>query len=105
MPTELPIACSLGADELAARLAEMVELGRTALLRTETAGAHAELRFARAPGVRKRVDAIVAAESRCCAFLAMRVGDERDAIVLTIEAPTGAELVLRELVDAFGRRG
>jgi hypothetical protein len=47
------------------------------------------------------VQAIVAAESRCCAFVQMRVSDEPDAVVLEIDAPEGAELVLIELVDAF----
>jgi hypothetical protein len=52
--------------------------------------------------VRARVDVIVAAESECCAFLAMRVSDEPDAIVLTIQAPNDAAPVLAQLVDAFG---
>ena len=103
MSTELPIACSLSPTELPARLSEIGDLGGTALLSSRTDGARAELRFARRPGVRERVDAIVAAESRCCGFLAMSVGDERDAIVLTIEAPPGARPVLQELVDAFRR--
>lgn len=34
-------------------------------------GTRAELRFAAGAGVRERVDAIVAAESDCCAFLTM----------------------------------
>jgi hypothetical protein len=55
-------------------------------------------------GVRQRVDAIVAAESRCCAFLAMRVTEAPDRIVLTIQGPDGAEVVVRELVDAFSGR-
>jgi hypothetical protein len=101
MSTELPIACSLSPTELPARLSEIADLGRTALLSSRTHGARAELRFARRPGVRDRLDAIVAAESRCCAFLAMSVGGERDAIVLTIEAPPDARAVLQELVDAF----
>jgi hypothetical protein len=47
------------------------------------------------------VDAVVAAEARCCAFLTMEVREEHDAVVLTIVAPEGAEPVLSELVDAF----
>jgi hypothetical protein len=83
MPAELPIACSLSATEV------------------RTADTHAELRFAAGAGVRDRVDAIRAAESRCCAFLDMAVSDEPDTVVLTIDAPEGDELVLAELVDAF----
>jgi hypothetical protein len=39
----------------------------------------------------------------CCAFLAMSVADEPDVVVLTIDAPAGAELVLDEIVAAFRR--
>jgi hypothetical protein len=101
MPTEPPIACSLSATELPARLAQMAELGRDALVEVELIGAGATLRFAAGTGVRERVTSIVAAESACCAFLAMDVSDEPDTVVLSITAPEDAELVLRELVGAF----
>lgn len=101
MPSEPPIACSLNARELPARLAEMADLGRAALTDARTEPTRAQLRFAAGAGVRARVEAIVAAESECCAFLAMHVSDEPDTVVLTIEAPQNAELVLTELVDAF----
>jgi hypothetical protein len=101
MPTDLPIACSLNATELPKRLAEMADVGRAALRDIRTTGTHAQLSFAAAASVRDRVEAIVAAESLCCAFLDMTVSDEPDLVVLTIDAPEGAELVLAELVDAF----
>jgi hypothetical protein len=101
MPAELPIACSLNATELPVRMAEMADLGRAALLDAQLDGAHAQLRFAAGAEVRERVDAVVAAERRCCAFLEMRVRDDPGAVVLSITAPDGAEAVLAELVDAF----
>jgi hypothetical protein len=101
MPEELPIACSLSATELPKRLQQMAELGRDALLAVCNDGPRAQLRFAAGSSVRARVDAIVAAESHCCAFLTMQVTDESDTVVLTIDAQEGAELVLAELVDAF----
>jgi hypothetical protein len=58
--------------------------------------------------VRERLEAVVAAESVCCAFLTMRVRVAPDSLALTIDAPDGAEPVLAELVGAFtadtGRR-
>jgi hypothetical protein len=101
MTSELPIACSLSATDLSTRLREMAELGRAALVDVRHEQTRAELRFADGTGVRDRVDGIVAAESQCCAFLAMNVTDEPDTVVLTIQAPDGAELVLAELLDAF----
>jgi hypothetical protein len=104
MTSDLPIACSLSATDLPARLNQMAELGRAALVDTRHEGRRAELRFAAGAGVRGRVDGIVAAESQCCAFLEMNVRDQADTIVLTIQAPAGAEVVLQELVDAFRGR-
>jgi hypothetical protein len=105
MPDDaLPIACSLAATELPKRLAEMADLGHAALIDARTEANRAELRFVAGAGVRDRVDAIVTAESQCCAFLDMAVTEEPDTVVLAIEAPDDAELVLTELVDAFRGR-
>jgi hypothetical protein len=79
----------------------MADLGRAALIDARTEPTRAQLRFVAGSGVRARVEAIVAAESQCCAFLTMRVSDEPETVVLTIDAPEDAELVLAELVDAF----
>jgi hypothetical protein len=101
MPCELPIACSLNPSELPARLAEMADLGRGALIDARIEPTRAQLRFAAGSGVRARVEAIVAVESQCCPFLTMRVSDESDTVVLTLDGPEDAELVLAELLDAF----
>jgi hypothetical protein len=101
VPEALPIACSLSATALPERLQQMAALGRDALLDTHTDGRRAQLSFAAGAGIRSRLEAIVAAESDCCAFLTMTVSDGRDAVELSIEAPEGAEVVLSELVDAF----
>ncbi len=101
MPEELPIACSLSAPDLETRVAEMAALGRDALIDTSAGATHARLRFRAGGDVRERVAAIVAAESRCCAFLDMRVSDGPEAVVLDVDAPEGAEVVLSELVRAF----
>ncbi len=101
MPTDLPVACSLSATELPRRLAEIHDLGRAALVEARTQPGRAELRFAAGASIRERVDAVVAAEALCCAFLTMRVSEEPDAVLLTIDAPAGADVVLAELVAAF----
>ena len=101
MTAELPIACSLTAGDLNHRLAEIAGMGRDGLLEAELVGADATLRFADRPGIRERLDRIVAAESECCAFLTMGVRAEGDVLTLTISAPAGAELAVQELVDAF----
>jgi hypothetical protein len=101
MTTESPIACSLDADELKQRLAEISTVGGAALRDVQSMPSQAILRFAAGDETRQRLAAILAAEARCCAFMTFELRDEADAIVMTISAPEGAELVLDDLVAAF----
>jgi hypothetical protein len=101
MPADPPIACTLGANDYRRRLDEVRALGDAALIDTESEPGRAVLRFAASAGIRARVDNIVAAEAECCSFLTMTVTDEPDVVVLTIEAPRDAALVLDELVGAL----
>jgi hypothetical protein len=102
MPDQPPIACSLGPDDLTERLDRIASVGRESLVSAELRGGRAVLRFA--PDARPALDDIVAAEARCCAFLEMHLHDDRDALVLTIDPPAGAEPVVEELVAAFAAR-
>jgi hypothetical protein len=101
MSTDLPIACSLSAAELPARLAEMASIGRTALIEAESSGRRALLRFHATPPVRDRLAAVVEAESACCAFLTMSLREEPGAISLAIEGPDGSAPIVGDLVRAF----
>ncbi len=85
------IACSLNTAELAERREQM---RRVALI-----GARVQLRFPAA--ARAEVEDIVEAESRCCPFLTMQLADDGGEVVLAVEAPQGAELVLAGMVEAF----
>ncbi|HEX8123098.1 MAG TPA: hypothetical protein VF549_17740 [Solirubrobacteraceae bacterium] len=97
----LPIACSLTAAELPDRLREIASIGRDALLDARVAPGRATLRFAARPGIRDRLDALVAAESACCAFLTFEVREDDAQIVLDIRGPEEGQLVLGELAGAF----
>jgi hypothetical protein len=101
MPDELPIACALSATELPERLAGMADIGHDALIHVHTEPHRARLRFTVGADIRARLEDIVAAESECCGFLTLALVDEPDALVLTIDAPEGAELVLTEFTRAF----
>jgi hypothetical protein len=98
MSPDTPIACSLSADELPARLAEMRAIGKDALLGLTPEGA---LRFRADAKTRVRLDAIVAAESQCCPFLRFDLAEAGAELVLSVAAPEGAEPLARDLVDAF----
>jgi hypothetical protein len=97
-PTDLPIACSLGADELPKRLAEIRAVGADALIAAEPDG---RLRFRGDPRTRARLEAIVAAERDCCAFLTFDLGEDRGELTLSIAGPPDAEPVARDLRAAF----
>jgi hypothetical protein len=101
MPPETPIACSLTAAQMPARLAEMADIGRASLLGVDTVGRQAALRFRAIPRTRERLEAIVIAESQCCAFLTFDLRDVSEGIELTVTGPAGAEPILDDLVAAF----
>ena len=98
MTEETPIACSLSAEELPARLAEIRAIGADALLAVDGPGA---LRFRNDEVTRRRLEAIVAAESECCAFLAFELKAVGDEFELRVTAPEGAEALADDLVQAF----
>jgi hypothetical protein len=104
MGQSLPIACSLGAADLKARVAEIRHLGADGLVDSEVEDGRAVLRFRPDPGIRQRVEAIVVAESECCAFLDFGVEHRPDGTVVTISAPDGGGEVVRELAGAFAGR-
>lgn len=102
MPEDQPIACSLTQPELSRRFAEMAAVGDAALCEVRRTGTHAELLFAADVATRQRLEAIVAGEAECCPFLSLTLTEGGGAIVLEVEAPDGAEVVLSEIVEAFG---
>ena len=104
-PKELPIFCNLDADELKQRLAEIGAVGADALRDVQSTPTKAILFFDAGDDSRKRLEAIVSAEARCCAFMNFELRDEPGRILLTISAPKGAELVLDDLVAAFTAGG
>lgn len=100
MADAVPIACTLTAAEMSKRLAEMRAIGAEALRSVDTSGAAAVLRFHSSSMTRERLEAIVAAEATCCAFLDLDLA-KASALVLTIHGPEGGEPVMHELVAAF----
>jgi hypothetical protein len=101
MTQTAPIACTLSPADMPQRAADIRALGRDALLTVERSEARATLRFRRDSATRTGVETIVAAESKCCAFIDFELSDAADAIVLTLEAPAGGEPAMHMLVDLF----
>ena len=98
MPTEVPIACTLSDGDRRARAMTFRELGDRALVGVEARDRRALLRF---HGERERVEALVAAESQCCAFFQFGMTTRGEDTELEIRTPEGGELLLRALVAAI----
>lgn len=95
------MACSLEGAELGERLAEIGALGGEALLESERRDGHELLWFRADPEVRARLERVVEAERRCCAFLDFDLGEDGGRLRLTISAPPEGEAFSAGLAEAF----
>ena len=96
-----PIACSLDAGDLQQRLAAIAEIGAASLISSQIDGNRHLLRFHSSEPTRRRLEEIVAAEARCCSFLALSLTEEGGELVLSIAAPEDGQAVADELARAF----
>lgn len=101
----VPLACRLGGAEMRDRQAQIAGLGQDGLVSIEHKTQRAVLRFRPGAELRRRIDEILDAESRCCAFLDFQVEEEADATLVTIDAPPGGEPTLRGLAAMFTPTG
>jgi hypothetical protein len=83
-----PIACTLGPDDLTARLDRIAQLARQHLLAQRQDGAALQLLYS-ADAAAELKD-IVALEQQCCAFLKFELAERAKVVELTITAPTEA---------------
>lgn len=98
---ELPMACSLEAAQLRERLAEIAALGEQALLGSESRDGRELLWFREAPEIRARLERVVEAERRCCAFLDLELAEDAGRLRLVIAAPPQGEPIAAGLAAAF----
>jgi hypothetical protein len=94
-------ACSLGADELQQRLIEIAEVGADSPIERHADGGRHLLHFRSTGDTRRRLEAIVAAEAKCCSFLDLSVEDRGDVLVLSIDAPEEGQSIADGLAAAF----
>src|ERR1043165_841906 len=105
MTEETPIACSLGASDLRQRLSEIAEVGADSLIERGTVGERHLLRFRSDAKTRRRLEAIVVAEAKCCSFLDLSLEEQGAELVLTVSAPGDGQPVADELAAALPGRG
>jgi hypothetical protein len=101
MADERPVACSLEAAELGARLEELGAIGAEALLASAVRGRRQLLWFRAGPEIEARLERAVAAERRCCPFLEFDLGADGERLRLSISAPAEGEPTAAALARAF----
>jgi len=89
-----PIACSLSPDGMTACLALIDALAADGLLDRTTTDAGMRVRLRDTPEIERRTRELVAAESRCCAFLDFDLGRAGGDLVLNIAGPEEARPVI-----------
>jgi hypothetical protein len=105
MPDDTPVACSLDAADLKQRLDAIANVGAESLIDRSVEGGRHRLRFHANGATRQRLEAIVAAEAECCAFLDLSLREEGNDLGLSIAASGDGQVVADELARAFGERG
>ncbi|WP_066907096.1 hypothetical protein [Mycobacterium interjectum] len=98
-PVEL--ACTLTADEHAARIAWIQELNATALIGYHRDGHRIRLEYR--PEAAAQAREFVRGERRCCPFLRFASEEHPDAFVVTIDAPPELDTVADELFAGYVR--
>jgi MerR family transcriptional regulator, copper efflux regulator len=98
--TEPPLACTLDAGQMSARLIAFDELAQDALLEQHDLPEGVRLRLRNSPAIERRTRELVAAEARCCAFLDFRLRVDDDALELEITGPEHARTIIDQLLAA-----
>jgi hypothetical protein len=100
MPNDTPIACTLQPEEMRDRAASIDALLEEALLEQRPIDGGVRSIFRDAPDVERRIHDLIAAESRCCAFLSFATGRDQNALWLDITGAPEARPVIEQFFAA-----
>jgi hypothetical protein len=101
MAKELPIVCSLDAGDLEQRLAAIGEIGARSLVGRHQEGGRHLLRFRPDSETRDRLEEVIEAERRCCAFLDLSLKEGCCHLILSVTAPEAGQPTADGLAMAF----
>jgi hypothetical protein len=102
MAKDTSAACSLEANDLKQRLAEIAEVGAAGLISRDRDGLRHLLRFRADADTRRRLKEIVVAEAKCCSFLDLALSEKDGELILVVAAPQDAQGLADGLADVFG---
>jgi hypothetical protein len=94
---DLPIACTLDAGAMDARLDDWRQVLSAATAREDTADG-VRLRFPHDQELAARLAALAVAETGCCAFFRFSLTAVADALWLDVDAPPEARPIVEQLV-------
>lgn len=92
--TDQPIACTLTSDGMTARVALIDALASDGLLERTPTESGMRVRLLDRPDIEGRTRELVAAESKCCAFLDFDLRRENGDLLLDISGPEDARPVI-----------
>jgi hypothetical protein len=95
--SDLPIACTLTSDGMAARLALIDALTADGLIDRTPTAAGLRVRLRDSPQIEERTRELIAAESLCCPFLDFNLDRDGGDLVLDVTGPQDA----RAVIDLF----
>jgi len=99
---ELPLACTLGPDDGAARLRRWQVLAEKSPPEAQRSGRRLEVRWQPQAGVQDELEALAAAERKCCSFLSWSVSSDGADLVLHIVADENSPGDLAPIAALFG---
>jgi len=104
-PVSLPVACTLDLDdgaEFAGRWHRFIDRTSPSPRRTRRLF---EIRFQPGPGVREELEALAAAEARCCTVVDWTVVVDQGQLTLQVTAPEDKPGDIEPIVVAFDAAG
>jgi hypothetical protein len=101
-PDELPLACTLGADDGAARLRRWQLLAEKSPPRAQRRGHRLEVRWQLRAGVKDELEALAAAERQCCSFASWFVSSDGADVVLYITGDENRPDDVAPIAGLFG---
>jgi MerR family transcriptional regulator, copper efflux regulator len=96
MRQEIPIACSLSAEDQTQRAGEFAAVAAKVTGRESTADG-VRLRFPSEPGFAERLADLTAREKECCPFFDFRITTIDGEVVLDVGAPPDARPIVERL--------
>ena len=100
MPQELPIACSLAADEADVRTTRWQALAASALVDSQRTEVGARQIYEPGAATERELRSLIALEAQCCAFLDFDLTSDARGLVLDVTGPPEAA----PIVEMFAAR-